>query len=191
MPGGFAVNPHVAIVLPMMCHRDEETAIERGLDGGHFFGYSLGHYYIFGTHRPGVTNVWEEFQERRAALGFDRQIASQTGAPLGAKLFEQGLGALRGAIGTPDQVRELLRGYEDAGVDQVIFVSQSGNNRHEDICESLELFATDVMGEFHDREEAKEKAKLERLAPAIEAALARREPARPTPDYTVGAVMAP
>ncbi len=31
--------------------------------------------------------------------------------------------------------------YEDAGVDQLIFVSQAGRNRHEDICESLELFA--------------------------------------------------
>ncbi|CAN5663478.1 LLM class flavin-dependent oxidoreductase [soil metagenome] len=189
--GGFAVNPHVAIVLPMMCHADEETAIERGLDGGHFFGYSLGHYYVFGQHQPGRTNVWEEFQQRRSLLGFDRRVGSQTGEQLGAKLFEQGLGALRGAIGTPQQIRDLLRSYEDAGIDQVIFVSQAGNNRHEDICESLELFAEEVMGEFHDREEAKEQKKLDQLGPAMEAALARREPARPAPDYTVGAVLAP
>src|SRR5207237_7008694 len=41
VPGGFAVNPNLAVVMPMMCHRDEATAIERGLDGGHFFAYSL------------------------------------------------------------------------------------------------------------------------------------------------------
>ena len=29
---------------------------------------------------------------------------------------------------------------------------QAGNNRHEDICESLELFATEVMPEFHEDE---------------------------------------
>jgi len=69
-------------------------------------------------------------------------------------------------------------------------VSQAGNNRHEDICESLELFATEVMPEFHEGEEAREKAKLERLAPAIEAALARREPAREAPDTVLKPVMA-
>ncbi|HEX3333032.1 MAG TPA: hypothetical protein VHS57_01745, partial [Acidimicrobiales bacterium] len=72
MPGGFAVNANVACVLPFMCHEDEETAVERGLDGGHFFGYSLAHYYAFGRHRLGETNVWEEFQRNRSAFGFDR-----------------------------------------------------------------------------------------------------------------------
>src|SRR3954470_21702869 len=57
VPGGFAVNPRVAVVLPFMLHRDEETAIERGIDGAHFFGYSLAHYYVFGRHAPGRTNV--------------------------------------------------------------------------------------------------------------------------------------
>jgi len=75
---GFAVNPHVAVTSPFMCHRDESTAIERGLDGGHFFGYSLGHYYVYGQHRPGLTNVWEEFQQRRSELGFDRGIADHS-----------------------------------------------------------------------------------------------------------------
>ena len=72
VPGGFAVNPNLAVVLPMMCHEDEQTAIDRGLDGAHFFGYSLAHYYVFGEHRPGVTNVWDEFQENRSRFGFDR-----------------------------------------------------------------------------------------------------------------------
>ncbi|HZQ28393.1 MAG TPA: LLM class flavin-dependent oxidoreductase [Acidimicrobiales bacterium] len=187
VPGGFAVNPNIAIVVPLLVHEDEETAIERGLDGGHFFGYSLAHFYVFGQHTPGVTNVWEEFEERRSLFGFDRRIAAQTGQQLGAQLMEDGLGALRGAIGTPDQVRGLLKGYEAAGVDQVIFVSQAGKTKHEDICESLELFAREVMPEFHDGEEQREKAKMERLAPAIEAALARREPPRPAPDYTINA----
>jgi alkanesulfonate monooxygenase SsuD/methylene tetrahydromethanopterin reductase-like flavin-dependent oxidoreductase (luciferase family) len=189
VPGGFAVNPNVAVVLPMMCHADEQTAIERGLDGAHFFGFSLGHYYVFGTHRPGRTVVWDEFERKRDLFGFRRQTAAQTGQTLGAQLFEQGLGALRGAIGTPDQVRELLRGYEDAGIDQVIFVSQAGRNRHEHICESLELFGTEVMPDFAEHEAKREKAKLERLAPAMEAALARRSPRREAPDAAFQAGM--
>jgi alkanesulfonate monooxygenase SsuD/methylene tetrahydromethanopterin reductase-like flavin-dependent oxidoreductase (luciferase family) len=187
--GAFAVNPNLAVVLPMMCHDDEETAIERGLDGAHFFGYSLGHFYAFGSHRPGRTNVWDEFEEKRDLFGFRRQTAAQTGQVLAAQLFEQEMGALRGAIGTPEQVRGLLRRYEEVGIDQVIFVSQAGRNRHEHICESLELFARDVMPEFAEREPDHTKAKLERLAPAMEAALARREPAREAPDVVMQAAM--
>ena len=48
-------------------------------------------------------------------------------------------------MGTPDQVREFLARFEDAGVDQVIFVLQAGRNRHEHICEILELFGTEVL----------------------------------------------
>jgi alkanesulfonate monooxygenase SsuD/methylene tetrahydromethanopterin reductase-like flavin-dependent oxidoreductase (luciferase family) len=186
--GAFAVNPNIAIVMPLMCHEDEETAIDRGIDGGHFFGYSLIHHYAIGQHRPGITNIWEEFQEKRSLFGFDRDIAAQTGENLAAQMVQQGTGSLRGAVGTPDQIRALLKGYEDAGVDQVIFVCQAGPNKHEHICESLELFANEVMPEFHEHEEQREKAKLERLAPAMEAALARREPARSAPtDYTIQA----
>jgi alkanesulfonate monooxygenase SsuD/methylene tetrahydromethanopterin reductase-like flavin-dependent oxidoreductase (luciferase family) len=188
VPGGFSVNAQLACVVPFMCHQDEATAIDRGLDGGHFFGYSLAHYYIFGTHKPGVTNVWDDFQANRSQWGFDREIASQTGEQLGAQLFQRGFGSLRGAIGTPEQIRQLIRGYEDAGVDQLIFVSQCGKNQHEHICESLELFATEVMPEFHERAPQLEKAKAEKLAPYMEAALARREPARTVdPDYAVSA----
>jgi hypothetical protein len=190
VPAGFTVNPQLACVLPLMCLEDEEVAIERGLDGAHFFGYSLAHYYAFGAHRPGRTDIWEEFLKNRSAFGFDRGIAARTGRQLGAQLLEDGLGALRGAIGTPDQVRELVRRYEEAGVDQLIFVSQAGRNRHEDICESMELFAREVMPEFAERADGLEREKAERLAPAVEAALGRRLPAQELPaDFTVPAVL--
>ncbi len=192
IPGGFAVNPNVAVVTPFLCHADETTAIERGLDGGHFFGYSLGHYYVYGEHVPGRTNLWEEFQRRRAELGFDRRIAAQEGVPLAARLMEQRLGSLRGAIGTPHQIRQFLRGYQAAGVDQVIFVSQAGRNRHEHICESLELFSREVMPEFAEGEEKRERRKRERLEPAIQAALRRRQPPRPRrDDYVITAAGTP
>jgi hypothetical protein len=91
-------------------------------------------------------------------------------------------------VGTPNQVRDLMRRYQQAGVDQVIFVAQAGPNKHEHIMESLELFAKEVMPEFHDNEEQREKEKLERLGPAMDAALARREPARKAPeDYVIQA----
>ena len=104
VPAGFAVNPNLAIVLPFMCHEDEATAVERGIDGGHFFGFSLLHYYAFGDHHPGRTDIWAEFQEKRSLFGFDRTIAAGPVEHLGATIEQNGIGSLRGAVGTPDQV---------------------------------------------------------------------------------------
>jgi hypothetical protein len=137
----------------MSCHNDEQEAIRRGLDGFRFFGYSLGYVGIFGDHRPGVTNMWERFLEVKDKLPDN---------------------AGRGGIGTPDQVRAHLKGYEDAGVDQVIFVQQSGTNRHEHICESLELFAATLLPEFKQRDAVHEARKQAELAPFIAQALARK-----------------
>ena len=181
VPAGFAVNPNVAVVLPMMLHADEAEAIERGIDGAHFFGYSLAHYYGMGHHRPGRTVIWDEFNENRESRGFARSLVSADAAPLAVKIMQHGLGSLRGAIGTPDQVLDLCRRYEAAGVDQVIFVLQAGPNRHEHICESLEQFGRHVLPHFADRREEREREKAERLAGAVERALARRSPPREAP----------
>jgi hypothetical protein len=67
-----------------------------------------------------------------------------------------------------------LKAYEDAGVDQVIFVQQSGNNKHEHICSSLELFAATLLPEFKARDEVREARKHAELAPYVEQALARK-----------------
>jgi alkanesulfonate monooxygenase SsuD/methylene tetrahydromethanopterin reductase-like flavin-dependent oxidoreductase (luciferase family) len=178
VPGGFAVNPRVAVVVPMMCHADEATAIDRGIDGAHFFGYSLAHYYFLGDHRPGVTDVHDEFERRRDEVGLARSIITPDDGPLGVRVLQGELGSLRGAIGTPDQVGDLCRRYEQAGIDQVIFCMQAGRNRHEHICDSLELFGAEVLPEFAARADAADLAREARLGKAIAAALARREPPR-------------
>jgi len=175
---GFAVNPNVAVVLPMMLADDEAEAIDRGIDGAHFFGYSLAHYYGIAEHAPGATDVYRKFVQRRDASGFARHVVRPDQAPLAVRLLQEGLGSLRGAIGTPAQVRDLVSRYERAGVDQVIFVLQAGRNRHEHICESLRLFASEVMPAFVDGREEREAAKAARLSAAVGHALARRERAR-------------
>ena len=180
VPVGEAVNAQVACVSPMMLHHDESEAIRRGIEGANFFGYSLGHFYVFGDHKPGATDVWAEFQDKRAEQGYDPEVAARAlqEGRLGASIASGDTKGLRGSIGTPAQVREFLRRYEDAGVDQVIFVMQAGRNRHEHIMESIELFGREVLPEFAERDAALTKAKAERLAPVVEAAMARkvREP---------------
>jgi alkanesulfonate monooxygenase SsuD/methylene tetrahydromethanopterin reductase-like flavin-dependent oxidoreductase (luciferase family) len=169
VPIGHAINPNVAMVTGFSVHPDEQEARRRGLEGFRFFGFALAHHYIFGTHQPGRTSVWESFEK------------------LGHVIPEPPAG--RG-IGTPQQLREHLRKFAEVGVDQVIFIQQAGRNRHEHICESLELFARDVMPEFVEGEDARERAKAEALAPHVEAALARKDWMKPLADDEIPEIRA-
>jgi alkanesulfonate monooxygenase SsuD/methylene tetrahydromethanopterin reductase-like flavin-dependent oxidoreductase (luciferase family) len=190
VPIGHAVNPVIACATNMMCHRDEREASRRGLEGANFFGYSLGHYYVYGEHRLGGTDLWRDFRDRRRARGHDAAVeAALESETLGAGLAAGGTASVRVAIGTPDQLRQFFRRYEEAGVDQIIFVQQSGRIRHEHIMESLELLGREVLPEFRERDERLQAEKATRLAPAIEAALARREasPAMSAGEYVVDA----
>ena len=145
-----ATNPNIAVVSQFMCAPTDEEARARA-EGSSFFQFALGYY---ATHPPGVPGeirLWEEY------LAFRDTPAGQ----------KQRVGGL---IGSPDTIRERLRRFEESNVDQVILLNQAGKNTHEDICSSLELFATEVMPEFHDREPR---------APGVEAGGAgRRDRAR-------------
>jgi hypothetical protein len=163
VPIGHAINPNICMVSSFSCHHDRQTAVQRGLHGFEFFGYALGSLYGFGEHKPGRTDIWEEFQRVRVP-----QIDSEVSD------FSNPLLAARGGIGTPDDLRKHLRKFEQCGVDQVTFIQQAGMNQHDHICESLEIFAAEVMGEFKEREAEREAQKLEELAPYLEAAMARK-----------------
>jgi len=163
VPIGHAINPNICMVSSFSCHHDRETAVERGLLGFEFFGYALGSLYGFGEHKPGRTDLWQEFNRVRVP-----QIESEVSD------LNNALTAARGGIGTPDDLREHLRKFETCGVDQVTFIQQAGMNRHEHICESLEIFAAEVMGEFKEREAEREEKKMKELAPYLDAAMARK-----------------
>jgi hypothetical protein len=145
------------MVCGFSCHADADEARRRGIDGFRFFGYALGHHYIFGEHVPGRTSVWANYEKARDLLPVS------PGA---------------GGIGTPDQIAENMRLFEEAGVDQVVFIQQGGMNKHEHICTSLELFASSVMPAFKARHVEREAKKQAELAPYIAAALVRK-PRRP------------
>jgi alkanesulfonate monooxygenase SsuD/methylene tetrahydromethanopterin reductase-like flavin-dependent oxidoreductase (luciferase family) len=157
VPVTHVVNPNIAMVSSFSCHPNEQEALRRGTDGFRFFQFALGHFYAFGQHRPGRTNVWERYEAVRDELGTEQ------------------LGGGAGGIGTPKQLREHLRKFADAGVDQTVFIQQGGKNKHEHICEDLELFAKEVMPEFKEQEAKRQRRKNDELAPFIEAALERKE----------------
>jgi alkanesulfonate monooxygenase SsuD/methylene tetrahydromethanopterin reductase-like flavin-dependent oxidoreductase (luciferase family) len=169
VPIGHAVNANIAMVTGFSVHKDHEEALRRGLDGFRFFGYALGHHYIFGEHKPGRTDIWKNFEAARD------HMPANPGA---------------GGMGTPDEMRAHLRKFAEAGVDQVAFIQQGGRNRHEHICEALELFGRDIMPEFKERAADKQKKKVEELAPFIEKAFARKEKMKELSDDEIPNVVA-
>jgi hypothetical protein len=71
-------------------------------------------------------------------------------------------------VGSPETIRRKLLRFEESNIDQVILLAQAGRNTHEDICESLELFAREVMPEFHEREKDHQEWKAAVLAGELE-----------------------
>lgn len=169
VPIGRAINPNIATVTGFSVHEDEAEALRRGEDGFRFFSYGLGHHYIFGEHKPGRTDIWKNFEAVKDSLD-----------PAGGN----------SAIGTPEKVAKYLREMQDAGVDQMIFIQQSGKNKHVHICESMELFARDVMPEFKAAEEERERKKMEELAPYLEAAMARKKFMEPIAEEDIPTLVA-
>jgi len=157
VPLTYRVTPNVGFLMQFMVDRDGERA--RRIARANDFSLSIKHYYYDGVHRPGRTDLW----------------AQQQALPKDAVQAPSAL-----AFGTPAEVRKLLLEYEAADCDQMILIAQFGKMKHEDICDSLELFGKEVLPEFMEREEKRAKQKAALLEPVIEAAMKRRvEPQTP------------
>jgi len=127
----YETNPNLAVVAPFMCCETDEEA-EQKMDGWSFFQFALILYNKEGPFEPGTVNLWERFQEWRTS-GEGRNLESSSGL-----------------VGSPETIRKRLKEFQEAHIDQVILLNQAGKNKHEDICNSLQLFADEVMPEFHD-----------------------------------------
>jgi hypothetical protein len=130
-----------------MCAPTDEEAQEKA-SGWTFFVFCLSHYGRHGMAEPGKGNMWKLYEEWR-----------QT--PKAQETLRAGL------IGSPETIRRRLREFAAARVDQVILLNQTGRTPHEDICASLELFAREVMPEFHAREEDQRQWKSRVLAGSL------------------------
>ena len=106
-------------------------------------------YNTHGPVEPGSISLWDEYQKWRDT-------------PEGQKQRGTGL------IGSPETLRRKLHKFEASNVDQVILLNQAGKTTHEDICSSLELFATEVMPEFQEREPEHQAWKQSVLSGEIE-----------------------
>ena len=177
VPLGHSVNANIAMVSNFSVHHDRAEAIRRGHEGFEFFGYALNALVAHDTV-PGRTDMWGDYLKARG---------NRTQEVIDAAARAD---AIATGIGTPDDMRAHLKAFQNAGVDQVIFMQQAGRNRHEHICESLELFAAEVMPEFKAEVAEREARKASELAPYIEAALARKNWMKPLADDEIPVVKA-
>lgn len=166
VPIGHAVNPNVAMLNPFYCHTDAAEANRIGLAANGFFTFAVRHYYSFGRHRPGRTNVWERSVAVRDEMQSEIPIRGSH------------------AIGSPEQIAAHLRAFQEVGVDQTVLLHQAGRLGHQQICDSLELFAHEVMPEFKREQAERNRRKNEELAPYIAAAMLRKVQ-RPRPEPAV------
>jgi luciferase family oxidoreductase group 1 len=143
----YPANPNIAMVSGFMCAPTDAEALDKA-SGWTFFVFCLSHYGRHGIPNPGEGNMWEAYQEWRHTDKAQETLRS-------------------GLIGSPETIRRRLREFEATGVDQVILLAQAGRTAHEDICRSLELFAREVMPEFHAREPEHARWKADVLAGRI------------------------
>jgi alkanesulfonate monooxygenase SsuD/methylene tetrahydromethanopterin reductase-like flavin-dependent oxidoreductase (luciferase family) len=175
VPIGHAVNANIAMVSNFSVHHDRDEAIRRGQEGFEFFSYAV-NALVAHDAVPGRSTLFEDFQKSRAASD-DEIIAARKAAKFNAN-----------GIGTPDDIRQHIAAFQAAGVDQVIFLQQAGRNRHAHICESLELFAAEVMPTFKAEVAEREARKQTELAPYLAAAMARKTWMKPLEDHEIPVV---
>jgi len=149
----YVINPNIALVSFFMCARTDEEARRRA-EGATFFQFALRFYGNQpGRQRPapGTVNMWDEYNAWKRANP-DQQEKALRG----------------GLIGSPETLRRKLARFETSHIDQVILLNQAGKNSHEHICESLELFAREVMPEFQSHEPAHQAWKQKVMSREIE-----------------------
>ena len=122
------------MVSGFMCAETDEEAREKAA-GWTFFIFALSRYGRKGIDAPGESDLWAEYQMWR-----DSDKAKEA--------VDNAL------VGSPKTIREKLWQFQKSHVDQVILLNQAGKTSHQDICESLEMFAKEVMPEFTAEEPA-------------------------------------
>ena len=177
VPIGHTVNANLAMVSNFSVHRDRAEAIRRGQEGFEFFSYAV-NALVAHDVLPGRSTLFADFQTARGDR--DQELIAAL------RMTERNASG----IGTPQDIADHIAAFQAAGVDQVIFLQQCGRNKHEHICEALELFAAEVMPAFSADAADREAKKAAELAPYIEAALARKTWMTPLADTDIPVVKA-
>jgi alkanesulfonate monooxygenase SsuD/methylene tetrahydromethanopterin reductase-like flavin-dependent oxidoreductase (luciferase family) len=149
LPSG-AVNPRVAAAVPMFCADTDEEAFEAF--GPHletFFRYTAEFIAAFKDTTVDTYQFYRELSKRQVIELPELTTEESRGlSPAGAMAKAGAKGGFF-CVGNPETCLEFVKGWQDAGLDQLILISQLGKVPHEDIMRSYRLFATEVMAKVN------------------------------------------
>jgi alkanesulfonate monooxygenase SsuD/methylene tetrahydromethanopterin reductase-like flavin-dependent oxidoreductase (luciferase family) len=135
-PVGEFANDNVMITNAVVCMEDRDHAREVVTRYGRGYLYSLVCLYHDTIPKPAGAPVWPE-----------------PPASLGPDMIDWAIDAGYLLCGTPDEVSEqIARGYQEVGVDQLVFGMPTDSLSHEEALEVLEVFGKQVIPEF-DKDE--------------------------------------
>jgi alkanesulfonate monooxygenase SsuD/methylene tetrahydromethanopterin reductase-like flavin-dependent oxidoreductase (luciferase family) len=129
-PVGWYINDNVMLTNGVLCFEDGKRAREIALRENRGYLYSLVCLYHDTFPKPDWAPVWPQPPIKNTPETIDYAI---------------GIGAM--LCGSPDQVVEQLKAYEETGVDQVTFGFPNDLN-HEEALECIEVFGKYVIPEF-------------------------------------------
>jgi alkanesulfonate monooxygenase SsuD/methylene tetrahydromethanopterin reductase-like flavin-dependent oxidoreductase (luciferase family) len=129
-PIGRYVNDNIMVTNGVLCFEDGDRARELATNPMRGYLYTLVCLYHDTFPKPAWAPVWPE-----------------PPIPLDREGVERVINAGGLLCGTPDEVCEQLKAYEETGVDQVAF-GFPNDLSHDDALECIELFGTKVIPEF-------------------------------------------
>ena len=134
-PAGLFVNDNVAAAAFMYCAEDQTAAMQVG--GACQLWYAANAAALFAPWAAAEVPGYEYYHRLAKDPALFEEAALRQRLDDGMSL-----------VGTPDKVAAGIARYEQLGVDQVIGIVQVGRISHDDICDSIRLFAKEVIPRF-------------------------------------------
>ncbi|MEV4581553.1 LLM class flavin-dependent oxidoreductase [Nonomuraea jabiensis] len=146
---GKGINPAVFTFTIGLVAPTDELAVERAREGVELYGFGLSGGSSARMGDP-AHHLYNEFLQFKAGQG-DVRTLTDTPAPL----LEMGahFADLPGTMMCgPERAREFTRQIEQSHADGLLLNQQFGTTKHEHLMESLEIWGTQVIPEFRERE---------------------------------------
>jgi alkanesulfonate monooxygenase SsuD/methylene tetrahydromethanopterin reductase-like flavin-dependent oxidoreductase (luciferase family) len=148
-PVGKGINPAVFTFTIGLVAPTDELADQRAREGVEFFGFGLTGGALAGISDP-EHSLWSAFTDFKAGRG---DIRTQFGLPemmlqMGARFADLPGTMMCG----PEKARQFTAAIEATHADGLLLNQQFGHTKHEYLMESLEIWGTQIIPEFRERE---------------------------------------
>lgn len=136
-PVGALTNDQFAAFTMMYCGKDDQDAMAKGYPGVSWYANMVEHVYASLANIAGATDEsynWykERFKQAEARVREEADMRASHSM----------------ILGSPETCRSEVQWYAEQGVDLLLLLVQIAPTRHEDVCESLRRFGSEVLPKF-------------------------------------------